>query len=201
MTSVVDIRAYLASGPAPTLVLLDLQQDYVAGLRSLPAAEREIALGNCRAALAHARRMGFPVAFVRSVRRATGFPEQPTGRWIEPFEPRGSEMVFERDKPSCFSNALFADVMDNCGGPIVLGGFAGATGCLATAVDAYHRGCDLIYLADASASHAISGASGGETHAMLTEVIRLYAAVASTQGWVRSTSARQHSLARNGAYE
>lgn len=201
MTSVVDIRAYLASGPEPTLVLLDLQQDYVNGRLILPIAERESALGNCRVALAHARRTGFPVAFVRSVRRATGFAEQPTGRWIEPFGPRGSEMVFERDKPSCFSNALFAEVMENCGGPIVLAGFAGATGCLATAVDAHHRGCDLIYLADASASHAVNGASGGETHAMLTQVIRLYAAVANTQGWVRSTSARQHSPARNRVLE
>jgi nicotinamidase-related amidase len=195
MTSVVDIRAYLASGPAPTLVLVDLQQDYVAGHRSLPVGERELALANCRSALAHARRMGFPVAFVRSVGRTAGFSEQQTGRWIESFEPRGSEMVFERDKPSCFSNPLFADVMGNCGGPIVLAGFAGATGCLATAVDAYHRGCDLIYLNDASASHAINGRSDGETHAMLTEVIRLYAAVADTQGWVRSTSARQFSFA------
>lgn len=201
MTSVVDIRAYLASGPEPTLVLVDLQQDYVNGRLSLPIAERELALGNCRTALAHARHMGFPVAFVRSVRRAAGFPERPTGRWIEPFEPRGSEMVFERDKPSCFSNALFTDVMENCGGPIVLAGFAGATGCLATAVDAHHRCRDLIYLVDASASHAINGASGGETHAMLTEVIRLYAAVADTQGWVRSTSARQHNLARNCGLE
>lgn len=201
MTSVIDIRTYLASGPAPTLVLVDLQQDYVSGSCSLGPSDCEAALGNCRAALAHARQMGFPVAFVRSVGRTAGLAQTPTGRWIQSFEPRGSEMVFERDKPSCFSNALFADVMEGCGGPIVLAGFAGATGCLATAVDAYHRGCDLIYLTDASASHGLNGASGGETHAMLTEVIRLYAAVADTRAWVRSTSARPYCLARQGALE
>ena len=189
MSSIVDIRAFFSSAAAPTLVLLDLQQEYLAGRRMLAQKDREPALQNCRDALAHARRMDFPVAFVRWAGRSAFFNTATSNtRWIERFEPRGSDMVFERDKPSCFSCRLFADVMATSGGPIVLAGFSGETACLSTAIDAFHLGHDFIYLADASASHAVGGTSGEEVHAMLSEIIRLYGAVADTQGWVRSTT-------------
>jgi nicotinamidase-related amidase len=190
MSSVVDIRAFFTPGAAPTLVLLDLQQEYLAGTRMLAPKDCESALQNCHDALRHARRMGFPVAFVRWSGRSAFFnTATPYYRWIDRFEPRGSDMIFERDKPSCFSSHLFADVMANSSGPIVLAGFSGEAACLSTAIDAFHRGYDFIFLTDASASHAIGGTSGGEMHAVLTNIIRLYGAVADTQGWVRTTSA------------
>jgi nicotinamidase-related amidase len=188
MTSVVDIRAFLASGASPTLVLLDLQQEYLAGARMLRLDDCTRALRNCRDALAHARRMGFPVAFVRWIGRSAFFSSATAScRWIERFEPRGSDMVFERNKPSCFSSALFAEVMAMSGGPIVLAGFSGEAACLSTAIDAFHRGHDFIFLTDASASHAVGDASADDVHAILTRIIRLYGAVADTEGWVRST--------------
>jgi nicotinamidase-related amidase len=71
-----------------TLVLVDLQQEYIAAPRVLAPEETKGALANCRAALAHARAMGIPVAFAR---------------WIEGFEPHGIDMIFERNRPSCYA--------------------------------------------------------------------------------------------------
>jgi len=192
MSSVIDFRAYAASGPIPTLVLLDLQQDSLSGARRLDFDLSAHALDNCREALAHARRMEFPIAFVRRSRRASSLGAAAAqARWIERFEPRGSDMVFERDKPSCFASPLFADVMATSGGPIVLAGFSGETACLSTAIDAFHRGHEFTFLSDASASRAVGGTEASQVHALLTQVIRLYGDVADTERWVRSTMARR----------
>jgi nicotinamidase-related amidase len=132
--------------------------------------------------------MGFPVAFVRRSRYAGAFNTAAAmTRWIERFEPHGSEMVFEREKPSCFASPLFADVMATSGGPIVLAGFSGEDACLASALDAFHRGHDFTFLSDASASRTVGGTAAEQVHALLTQVIRLYGAVTDTQRWVRTT--------------
>lgn len=194
MSSVVDIRTFFASGPVPTLVLLDLQQDWFSGARSLDPHHSTDALRNCREALAHARRMGFPVAFVRRSNGSGPFSSAAaTARWIERFEPHGSDMVFERDKPSCFASPLFADVMATSGAPIVLAGFSGEAACLASALDAFHRGHDFTFLSDASASRTMGGTAADQVHALLIQVIQLYGAVTDTERWVRTTkSMRAH---------
>ena len=67
---------------------------------------------NCRAALAHARAMGLPVAFVRWIDRTPLFNKATRfSRWIEGFEPHGVDMIFERNRPSCYASADFAEVM------------------------------------------------------------------------------------------
>lgn len=187
MSSVVDIRTFFASGPVPTLVLLDLQQDCIAGARGLDLDQSARALRNCRDALAHARRMGFPVAFVRRSSPTGLFSPCAAARWIERFEPHGSDMVFERDKPSCFASPFFADAVARS--PIVLAGFSGELACLSSAIDAFHRGHDVTFLSDASASRAVGNAAADQVHAFLTQVIRLYGAVADTARWVRNTAA------------
>ena len=74
----------------PTLVLFDLQQEYVASERLLAIEETKGALENCRAALAHARAMGLPVAFARWIDRTPLFNKATRfSRWIEGFEPHG----------------------------------------------------------------------------------------------------------------
>lgn len=199
MSSIVDIRSFFAPRAAPTLVLMDMQQEYVSDSRMLAIKDNEGALRNCRSALDHARRMGFPVAFVRWSGRSTFFnAATPYYRWIDAFSPHGSEMVFERDRPSCFASPHFADVMANAGGPIVFAGFSGEGACLSSAIDAFHRGIEFVYLADASASHAIGDKAEQDVHAMLTSVIGLYGVVNSTGDWIGSTSSLRTSEHRNG---
>ena len=61
--SVIDLRAYVDPSVVPTLVLVDLQQEYICAPRVLALPHAAEALANCRIALAHARAKGFPVAF------------------------------------------------------------------------------------------------------------------------------------------
>src|ERR1700742_1968852 len=185
MRNVVNLRSYSTVSRIPTLVLLDLQQEYTATPRLYSIPKAEAALENCRMALAHARGMGFPVAFLRMVGRSAYFnPALSYSRWIPGFEPMTSEMVFERTMPSCYANREFAHAMTEGGGHFVLAGFSGEAGCLATAVEAFHRGHRVTYLADASASHDLERIAAATVHDTVTQLIGLYGDVTSTRGWI-----------------
>jgi nicotinamidase-related amidase len=190
MRNVVNLRSYSNVSLIPTLVLLDLQQEYIAAPRLFSLPETEAALGNCGAALNHARRIGLPVAFLRMIGQSPFFnPVLSYSNWISGFEPLTSEMVFERSKPSCYANREFAHAMSEGGGHFVLAGFAGEAGCLATAVDAFHRGHRVTYLADASASHDLDRTAAPTVHDIVTQLIGLYGDVTTTRNWTSGQTA------------
>jgi nicotinamidase-related amidase len=197
MRNVVNLRPYARTQEIPTLVLLDLQQEYVASSRRFSIADVEAALDNCRLALAHARCMGFPVAFLRMSGPLPCFnPALSCSSWIPGFEPLISEMVFERAKPSCYANCEFAHAMSEGGGHFVLAGFSGEAACLATAVEAFHRGHRVTYLADASASLALNQISAPAVHETVTQLIGLYGNVATTHGWISQQVASQQTASQ-----
>ncbi len=173
MSSVIDLRAYVNPSVVQTLVLVDLQQEYIAAPRVLALEETKGALANCRAALAHARAMGIPVAFARWIDRTPLFNRATRfSRWIE----------------GCYASADFAEVMSAGGGSFVLAGFAGEAACLATAIDAYHRGHTVTFLTDASASHALDEIGANDVHRVVSRVAGLYGEVLATQNWITHTS-------------
>jgi nicotinamidase-related amidase len=185
MKNVVNLRSYAYEASIPTLVLLDLQQEYVASPRlySIPQAEK--ALENCRLALAHSRRVGLPVAFLRMIGRSPFFnPALSYSNWIPGFEPLTTEMVFERSKPSCYANREFAHAMTEGGGHFVLAGFSGEAGCLATAVEAFHQDHHVTYLADASASLGLGQIPASTVHETVAQLIGLYGEVTTTRDWI-----------------
>jgi nicotinamidase-related amidase len=193
MSSVIDLRAYVNPSVIQTLVLVDLQQEYIASPRVLALEETKGALANCRAALAHARAMGLPVAFVRWIDRTPIFNKaSPFSRWIEGFEPHGVDMIFERNRPSCYASADFAEVMGGAGGSFVLAGFAGEAACLATAIDGFHRGHSITFLGDASASHALDDITAKDVHRVVSTVTGLYGEVLTTKSWIARTSRRNN---------
>jgi len=190
MKNVVNLRSYSNVSLIPTLVLLDLQQEYIATPRLFSLPEAEAALDNCRVALTHARRVGLPVAFLRMIGQSPFFnPVLSYSNWISGFEPLTSEMVFERSKPSCYANREFAHAMSEGGGHFVLAGFCGEAGCLATAVDAFHRGHRVTYLADASASHDLDRIAAPTVHDTVTQLIGLYGDVTTTRSWIAGQTA------------
>jgi nicotinamidase-related amidase len=189
MSSVVYLRALSDPSIAPCVVFVDLQKEYVANSRLMAVPEPYQALGHCRAALQHARTMGFPIAHVRQIRRAPFFnPVTDFAAWIKGFEPLGGDMIFDRDKPSCYSNAQFAELMDSYGGHFVLAGFAGETSCLSTAIDAYHRKHKFTYLTDASASHPLGTFSPAAIQNAVSEIIGLYGQAMDTRSWIAANS-------------
>jgi nicotinamidase-related amidase len=196
MSQVLYLKALQDPSAAPCLVLLDMQQEYFAGSRLIALTDARPALENCRRALTHARERGYPIAFLRQVSRSAFFnPATGFSGWIEGFEPRGSDMIFERTLPSGYASECFARLMDDCGGHFVLAGFAGETNCLSTAIDAFHRQHPFTFLADASASHGLGSLSPADTHAAVSEILALYGSVVSTQSWITGT----HKFERPGA--
>ncbi len=187
--NVVNLRPFVDPVTVPTVVMIDLQQEYVAAPRRMAVPDASAALAQCSLLLTHARAMGFPVAFMKWVARAPFFNAATRfSQWIEGFSPLATEMVFERELPSCYANSHFARVMDEgAGGNIVLAGFAGESACLSTVIDAYHRGHRVTFLSDASASHALDAVTAPNVHRLLSKVLSLYGAVATTAEWIDAT--------------
>ena len=185
MNKVIYLRALTDPSVTPCLVLVDMQQEYVTGTRLMSLPDANAALINCRAALDHARSRGFPVAFLRQVSRSAFFnPATVFSGWIKGFEPTGADMIFEREKPSCYSSALFAQLMESCGGHFVLAGFAGETACLSTAIDAFHRKHYFSYLIDASASHGLGELSPADVQNAISNIIGVYGETVDTGSWI-----------------
>jgi nicotinamidase-related amidase len=198
VSSVVSLRTFIDSSDIPTVVFVDLQQEYIATPRLLAIPSIEPALANCRRVLDHARKMGLPIAFTRLLDDSAFFNRAtPFVHWIEGFEPQRNEMIFERSSPSCFSSELFASLMSQNRGGIVLAGFAGESACLSTLVDAYHRGHNVAYLADASASHALDDMTADEVHRAVSKVSGVYGDIYETSEWIASTLPRKLGTGKN----
>ena len=184
--TVVDLRIYSDPSLVPLVILVDPQREYQAEGRALKLPEVDAVIANCRRQLAFARTHGLPVAITRWRQRGkfladlSGF-----GGWIEGLEPHGSDMVFEKALPSCYSNQSFAEMMAAGGGDhAVIAGFTGSVACLSTIVDAYHRGHKLTFLGDASASHPLADCRPGESDAVVASVVSLYARVSNVGDWM-----------------
>jgi len=198
VTSIVSLRTFANSSNVPIVVLVDMQQEYLAKPRLLAISEIDRALDNCRRVLDHARDIGLPVAFMRLLNESAFFNRAiPFVRWIEGFEPYRNEMVFERSSPSCYSCEPFAALMNQSRGGIVLAGFAGESACLSTLIDAFHRNHRVTYVYDASASHALEDVPAGEIHRAVSKISGLYGEVYETTDWIAATLPRKLGVGKN----
>ena len=189
MSAVIDLRAFTNSIAVPVIVLVDLQQEYVAAPRALALSEITDQLANCREILNHARSAGLPIAFTRWIGKSPFFNAATRfSGWIKGFEPQNADMIFDRSQPSCYASKDFVEVIANSGGNIVIAGFAGEVACLSTAIDAFHRGHNLVFIADASASHSLDSIAAPDVHNVISRLISLYGAVTTTRAWIKDTS-------------
>ena len=179
MNSVIHLQAYRAVSSS-MLVLVDLQEDAA-------SFETERALANCRLALAHARANDVPVAFTRRVVGSPFASGTSSSQWIEGFQPWGVDMIFERERPSCYASPNFDEVVTRAGGHFVFAGLAGETSCLSTVVEASHRGHRATFLEDASACYGFGGISSADVQRVVAKIIALYGEQTSTARWIRAT--------------
>jgi len=175
---------------APLMCFLDLQVEYVAEGRALALEERAPWLENCRRLLAFARTERMSIAHFRQLWRGTLLnPATPFAGWIEEFRPRPSEMVFERNLPSCYAAEGFASILDNIDVPqLILAGLTGHGACLATVLDGFHRKHQITFIQDASATPRLGRLSAAEAHSYLAEIINCYAEVVSTEQIIEQLS-------------
>lgn len=192
MNSVVSFVEFRERGRAlPTLVLIDLHHD-PAGFGRSPATEILVdPIAHCRAALRHARACGMPVAFTRRVTSPTNMLASPNyPRWIEDFEPKRCDMVFDRQHASCYASPEFGDMADAIGGNYVVAGQFGEFSCLSTAIDASERDHRPTFLADALVSACHQDLSPAATREAAAAMLSLYVDITRTQSWILATSRR-----------
>ncbi|MCJ2015654.1 cysteine hydrolase [Methylobacterium sp. J-076] len=173
----------------PVLVLMDMQREYAVPGRPHALPGIEPALANCRRAVTHARSVGIPVAYLRWIGASTFQAGSRFARWIEGFEPQGCDALFDRDRPSAFASPAFADSAERGAVPLVLAGFSGEAACLATAIDGFHRGLEIVFLGDASASHGLADLPSDTVHHAVCEMMRAFADVTDTTSWIARTNA------------
>jgi nicotinamidase-related amidase len=189
MSSVVDLRSYFGASGSRLLVMVDLQEKNYDELAKDRASDLACSMENCALAIRHARNLGLPIAFTRTSGNTGASERAGQSAWIPGFEPKRSDMVFEREQPSCYTNRLFEDVVSRIGSFAIAGLVAEET-CLATAIDAAHRGHNIIFLSDASVSRGRHNSDSHAVHTLTTKAIELFADTATTRHWLVATSPR-----------
>jgi nicotinamidase-related amidase len=187
MSAVIELRAYLGEPRSRLLVLVDLQIRNYEELARDPLCDLAGCLENCMAAIQHARAQGLPIAFTRQGEEQRPSERSAQSAWIPGFEPKRSDMVFERERPSCYANRLFDNIVSQSGS-FALAGLMADEACLATAIDAAHRGHHVTFLGDASVSRGRLGADARSVHAVTAKAMELFADVRATRRWVIATS-------------
>jgi nicotinamidase-related amidase len=197
MNAVIDLRAYVGASNSRLLVMIDLQQKNYDELAKDHASDLARSLENCMFAIQHARNLGLPIAFTRQGDNPGLIERSAQSAWISGFEPKRSDMVFERPQPSCYTNQLFEDVVSRIGNFVIAGLVAEET-CLATAIDAAHRGHHVTFLSDASVSRSRRDADARSVHLVATRAMELFADITATRHWLVATSPRRLKGQRHG---
>jgi hypothetical protein len=133
----------------------------------------------CRKILEHSRPIGRLVAFIRMLSELIFFSRaMPFVRDIKGFEP--CEPFAARDN-------------QGRGGI----GFAGESTCLSALIDAFHRGHEVAYLFDASASSARDEMSADDVHHADSKTLGIYGDVYETADSITSTLPRKLGHGKN----
>jgi nicotinamidase-related amidase len=189
MSSVIDLQTYVGAANSRLLVMVDLQEKNYDELVKDHGADLARSMENCTLAIRHARSLAIPIAFTRPAGNPGAIERAAQSAWISGYEPRRFDMVFERPQPSCYTNQLFEDVVSRIGN-FAIAGLAAEEACLATAIDASHRGHHVTFLSDASASRGRHDADAEAVHVVTTKAIELFADTVTTRHWLAATSPR-----------
>ena len=141
----------------------------------------EATSGNTGIALAMA-------AAIRGYRMVLIMPEDLSLERRQSMAAYGAEIVLTPVKGGMEYARDLADAMERGSPPLVIAGFAGESSCLATAIDGFHRGQDVTFLSDASASHDLDGISADEIHRSVSAVMRVFGDVTDTQSWIAASA-------------
>jgi isochorismate hydrolase len=192
MNTVVNLRDFRDRGRGlPTLLLIDLHHDAPGAVESGQSAFLPEAVANCRAVLRHARACGIPVAFTRQVTPPANMLATPVyPRWIAGIEPDRWDMVFDRQRPSCYASAEFREAAQEIGGNYVIAGRFGELSCLSTVIDAFHRDHRPTVLVDALMCSAQDEMPSAAMLRAVTCILSHYADTVHTHPWIRATSRR-----------
>jgi nicotinamidase-related amidase len=193
MSGVIQLERYLKQRFVPPLVFVEMHQHQLIYSPMFDADHLRQVLGNLRALLDRARFETWPVAFVAAFRRLQRRPR--TGlAWIEGFEPRRSDMVFEPTEDSCYSSEEFAAAITSAGSHFVLAGFSFERACLSTLIDTPRHGHHAGFVVDASVAGPLTGYSAVESQRAVAAIASRYATVLTTSCWLKAADRSQYTL-------
>ena len=162
------------------IVLLDLQQPNDLSGKHRYGEQVASCLQKIKSLLDVGRELELKIAHFRRIVPESELHSETATPWLEGFQPRNNEHVYERRLPSCFSNRSFLSLIENIRLPhLLFAGISGERSCLATAVESYHRGCKSTFIRDCSATYPIGNYSESESHTIVFHLISLYAQVAN----------------------
>ncbi len=167
----------------PITAFVDLQVEYVANGRAYCVKETEEILENCKLVLDYCRHEGLPIAHFRQLKSSAFFNKASDfSGWIDGFQPKPNEMVFERRLPSCYSNADYQNLLATIDNPTTIFlGFSGEASFVSTAVYAHHQSHDVIFVSNASATRLLGDLAEQDAHKAVFDLISLYGDTASTE--------------------
>jgi nicotinamidase-related amidase len=184
MSEVVQFDRYHNRCIAPPIVFIDMLRAQLDSEEDFGRAQTEPVLAKCRFLLEEARERQWPVAFVRTATAPSTRRGSSASMWIEGFEPRRADMVFDRTGPSCYSSESFADAMDSAGRVYVLAGFCADSSCLSTVIDAGQNDHFVGLVRDASATRPLPGYNAAESHRAVLAVSSRYATIVTAEHWI-----------------
>ncbi len=146
------------------LILIDVQDEYFDPESALRIPDGPAVLGRLEALLADARAHGLTVVHVRHT-------EEPGAEWFDPGGPRvgireevapaDGEPVIEKHLPGAFHDTGLEDLLEAAGiERVVIGGFMTHMCCDTTAREAAHRGYEVLFLSDGTATRDLDGPDG-----------------------------------------
>ena len=179
------------------LLLLDLQHGHLQGSLLHRVSDADRVLNACRRLLASARQNGVRIAHARRVASMGGRDRSPGVAWIEGCRPLANEMVCEHVAPSCYSNPVFASLLDHVYQPeLFVAGFGLNETGLATIIDGYSRNHALSLVRDASACHGVGARVG---HRGVCELIGQFSSLLDEEATIASFSQQANHKSRRYA--
>lgn len=169
----------------PPLLFVEMFDYQLKGPNAYRAEDVRLPLTNCALLLEHARSRDWPVGFIFS-RPREGRKTKPALAWIEGFQPRRADMIFEMNGDSGYASAEFADAITNAGNCFALAGFSGEGICLATLIDAVRDRHRATLVEDATCVRQMRGLDMAESHRALAAIARNYATVLTAREWLRA---------------
>lgn len=182
-------------------LFVDLQLEYLSSGRAYAFENIESCLENSLKLLQFAREQGLTIVHFRKLMEGTFFNQETKfSDWIENFRPYASEMVFERNQSSIFSNNRFSTFLDSIHMPeLIVSGLTGEQSCLSIAVESSNKNYRMTFVRDASATRAFGEFNEKKSHEIISEIIKLYAMVTTTQELLHSL--KETNMQKDVSYE
>ena len=169
--------------PTPSLVVIDVQREYVTPGRPYCIRGIDPSLANARVVLAFARNNHWEIIHVRHLQDGDLFGKtSPYSDYAEGFEPQRGEMEITKNNYSCYSSDDFARLMhERKERPVYVIGYGSTKCCLATIVEGHHRGQKMLFVADASNAKRSERFDEDALHKHATDILSSFSTVVSTQ--------------------